>query len=848
MRLAPSTGLRIVSAALLASTMLCTSGIAFAQPGTPPPTDVAAADDDADDADIVVTAQKRSENLQDVPISIQALGTERLDELNVANFNDYTKLLPSISFQTAQPGVTNVYIRGVASGGDGNHSGSLPSVGVYLDEQPVTTIGGTLDVHIYDIARIEVLRGPQGTLYGASSEAGTIRIISNKPDTSGFYGGADAEVNTVRHGGIGGKVEGFFNAPISSGVALRVVGWYQHDAGFIDNIAGTRHFLPTPGGITINNAALVDKDYNDVDVAGARAALGIDLNENWTATASVFGQDQRNHGSFGFDPSLGDLRVQHFFPERYHDRFAQAALTIEGKISNWDLTYAGAYLERKIDSSSDYTDYAEAYDSLYSSVGGLAGYFYFQDNAGNTIDPSQHIIGRDHFTKMSHELRIASPAENRFRVVAGLFYQRQFHRIHQDYQVTGLGAQVSVNTFPGTLWLTQQDRVDKDYAAFGEASFDILKTLTLTGGLRAYKYDNSLIGYFGFGRNPGGGFTDAPFNAAGSSRTGFIQCFTTTGAPLRDNRNGTIIPPVVPGSPCTNLGVFNGSGVDPKSTKGDGIIHRLNLTWKVTPDHLVYATWSKGFRPGGINRRATIPSYQEDTLTNYEVGFKTSWGGLRLNGALFWQDWKKFQFSFLGQNSFTEIHNGPDARIKGAELDLSWRIVRGLSFSTSAAYTDAKTRFNLCGFDDPSFTCTAPGPGGQPNFISAPAGTRLPVTPKFKFSSVARYEFPLMGGKGHFQGVLSHQSSASADIRTLIFGPGGPVNPAAGIGRLKAYTIADFAFGMEWKDFTAELYLENAFDQRAQLTRFQECGQCFQRPYIVPYTPRTIGFRVGTKF
>jgi outer membrane receptor protein involved in Fe transport len=839
-------GLRPFAILLSASTML-TGSAALAQgnqPGQPapppanPPTTAASTAAD-DDQEIIVTAQKRTESLQNVPLSIQALGTQRLEEANVSNFNDYTKLTPSVSFQTSQPGVTNVYIRGVASGGDGNHSGSLPSVGVYLDEQPVTTIGGTLDIHIYDVARIEVLRGPQGTLYGASSEAGTIRIITNKPDKSGFYGGANAELNSVRHGGVGGKVEGFVNAPIGASAALRVVGWYQRDAGYIDNIPGTRSFLPRPGGIVINNSGFVKNNYNDVEVAGGRAALGIDLAENWTATASLMGQDQRSHGAFGYDPRLGDLKVQHFLPESNHDRFAQAALTIEGRISNWDLTYAGAYLERKINQSSDYTDYAEAYDSLYSGAGGIAGYFYFTDNAGRQINPSQRIVGRDHFTKMSHELRITSPADSRFRVVGGLFFQRQTHRIHQDYQVAGLAANMSVNGFPGTLWLTQQDRVDKDYAAFGEASFDILSNVTLTGGLRAYKYDNSLIGFFGFGRDPAG----PPFNAAGSSRTGVAGCYTSTGQTRRDNPGGTLLPPIVPGSPCTDLAVFSNGSLSPKSTKGSGFTHRLSLNWKVTPDHLLYVTWSKGFRPGGINRRGTLAPYQEDTLTNYEIGFKTSWAHrLTVNGAIFWQDWKKFQFSFLGANSFTEIHNGPDARIKGAELDVNWRPVHGFSLLASAAYTDAKTRRNLCGTDDPTFTCAG-------SFISAPAGTRLPVTPKFKMSTTARYEFPLGSSTGHVQALVSHQSSAASDLRTLIFTPiGDPVNPAALTGRLKGYTMADFAFGMDWHRFTAEVFVENAFDERAQLTRFQECGQCFQRPYIVTYRPRTIGVRVGTKF
>ena len=836
-----STGLRSALLGLLASTVL--TGTAAAQ-GTQP---VPATGDGvsatriptppADDKDgIVITATKRAENLQDVPISIQALSTKKLEDLNVSNFNDYTKLTPSVSFQTGTPGSANVYIRGVASGGDGNHSGSLPSVGVYLDEQPVTTIGGTVDVHIYDIARIEVLRGPQGTLYGASSEAGTIRIITNKPDKNNFYGGANAELNTVRHGGMGGKLEGFFNAPLGPSMALRVVGWYQKDAGYIDNVAGTRPFLPQPGGIVAKNNALVEKNFNDVEFAGGRAALGIDLSDSWTATATLMGQDQHNHGVFGFEPTVGDLKVQHFYPDFSHDRFAQAALTVEGKISNWDLTYAGAYFERKFNSSNDYTDYAEAYDQLYSSYGGIAGYLYFTDNAGKQIDSSQHIIGYDKFTKMSHELRIASPSDKRLRFVGGLFYQRQTHLIHQDYQVTGLASNLSVNGFPGTLWLTQQDRVDKDYAAFGEATFDILDNLTFTGGLRAYKYDNSLIGFFGFGRNPGAGFTAGPFNAVGSSKTGVIQCFTTTGARLTANKSGTLLPGVVRGSPCTNLGVYTANGVVPQRAKGDGFTHRLNLTWKITPDQMVYATWSKGFRPGGINRRGDLGSYNEDTLTNYEIGFKTSWGGhLTLNGAIFRQDWNKFQYSFLGPNSFTEIHNAPSARIKGAELDLSWRPVLGLSITGSAAYTDAKLRQNVCEIDDPTFTCTGAG-----NSISAPAGTRLPVTPKFKFSGVGRYEFPISAGaKAHVQAVVTHQSSSSADLR---------VDAAALLGRLKPYTMADFAVGVDWKRLTIEAFLENAFDTRAQITRYDQCGQCFNRIYVVPYRPQTLGIRVGTKF
>src|SRR5688572_2990589 len=159
-------------------------------------------------AEVVVTAQKREENLQKVPLSITAIGTEKLENLQVQEFTDFAKFLPSVAYQSSGPGATTVYMRGVASGENSNHSGPLPSVGIYLDEQPITTITGALDVHVYDIARVEALAGPQGTLYGASSQSGTLRIITNKPDTKGFAASAAAEMNVVENGGIGHVLEG----------------------------------------------------------------------------------------------------------------------------------------------------------------------------------------------------------------------------------------------------------------------------------------------------------------------------------------------------------------------------------------------------------------------------------------------------------------------------------------------------------------------------------------------------------------------------------------------------------------------------------------------------------------
>jgi outer membrane receptor protein involved in Fe transport len=864
-------GRRLAVSALLASAALAATP-ALAQDAPPAPDNQA--NNQPDNGDIIITALKRSDSLQNVPISVQALSTKKLDELNISNFQDYVASLPSVSFQAlgGTPGTNVVYMRGVASGGDGNHSGSLPSVGVYLDEQPVTTIGGNLDVHIYDIARIESLSGPQGTLYGASSEAGTIRIITNKPDTSKTYGRIDIEGNKVSKGGWGGKAEGMINIPLSPNIAFRAVGYYEKDAGYIDNVPGTRNFISPAvgggppavatypnntirpdGGISVNNAPFVKKDYNDTEIWGGRAALKVDLDSNWTITPSFLYQDTRSHGSYGFDPSVGDLEVQHFFPEYRRDKFWQAGLTIEGKVGNWDVTYAAAYLDRKDLQSSDYTDYSEAYDNLYSSVGGLAYYFAYLNKNGNNIDPRQRVVGTDHFKKMSQEFRVASPSTDRFRIVAGAFYQRQSNDIHQDYQITGLAPELSVNGWPGTLWLTQQHRVDKDYAMFGEASYDIAPNLTFTAGGRAFIYDNTLIGFFGFGRNPGGGYTDSPPNGAFSSKTGFIQCFTTGGQRLRDalasGGSTTLLPPAVAGAPCTNLGVYTaGQGVIPVEASGQGVTYRFNLSWKPRPGLLMYGTVSRGFRPGGINRRADVSPYAADFLTNYEVGAKTTWlgGKLRFNAAFYRQDWDKFQFSFLGQNSFTEIHNGPNARIWGAEFDSSLTL-GGLSLTASGSYTDAKTTKNLCLFDDPTFTCADTGNG---NMVSAPKGTRLPITPKVKLNGTARYTVPMGDAKIYGQGVVSYQSSASSDIRTAIYETfsGNIISPAAELGRLKAFTTANFALGAEFKNFDIEVFIENAFDTRGQLSRFQECGSCGQRPYIVPIRPQTVGVRLGSKF
>ena len=882
MRARTITGL---SWGFLASTALATPAFAQTQPQTTgqspapgtnatdvtaPPKQVQVAQEGQvpDQTEIIITATKREENVQNVPINVIALGTRRLDQLNISNFEEYTKQLPSVSFLTTQPGVTVVYMRGVSSAGgtnaEGNHSGPLPQVGTYLDEQPVTTIGGTLDVHIYDVARIESLSGPQGTLYGASSEAGTIRIITNKPELGVTTGRLDVEGNLVAHGGAGGKIEGMINVPIASRIALRGVAFYQHDAGFIDNIHGERTYYifdPDVPDVTVTNTGLEKNNFNDQDTYGGRAALKVDLDDNWTVTPTFMYQKTYANGVFFYDPKLGDLKIDRFRKEKSRDRFWQAALTVQGKVANFDVTYAGAYMDRPTYGLSDYADYADAYDLLYANYnpdyGGLA-YFYYLDSAGNFINPQQYIIGTNHFKKLSQELRFASPADKPFRVIAGAFFQVQKNFIHQDYKVDNLAPELSVNGFPGTLWLTQQQRKDKDYALFGEASWDIVPTVTLTAGGRLFKYDNTLIGFFGFGRNPGDDFTARPFNAAGSSRTGVIQCFTESGLRLRDalaqGADTTLIAPIVPGSPCTNLGVFENGEIKPVRAKDHGFTHRLNAQWKPQENLMFYATWSRGFRPGGVNRRVDVPPYAADFLTNYEIGWKTTFGPIRWNGDIFHEKWRKFQFAFLGANSFTEIHNARDARINGLETDLSY-VHGGLTLNAAAAYTDAKTKGNICTIAiDPDPNCLGvvevnPGNFVQ-DFVAAPSGTRLPITPKFKATATARYSWPAWADvKAHVQGGITYRGSAPSSLRTAIalIGTGEIVDPNVFQGRLHAATLVDLFAGLDWPRWNLELFGTNIFDKRIDISRQTACGSC-TRALVVPGRPRTIGIRAGMKF
>lgn len=753
---------------------------------------------------ITVTAEKHAEDLQKVPMNVQALTNEKLSDLGATDFTKFAQYLPSVEYTVGGagggnggPGFYNISMRGVNSGNDGNHSGPSPTVGVYLDEQPITTIGGTLDIPTYDVSRVEALSGPQGTLYGASSEAGTIRIITNKPDPSDFAASYSAQVNSVDHGGFGWNADGMVNVPLSDKMAVRLVAWDEHDGGYIDNTPNTLVFPNTSIAaghtISINNDAIAQNNFNTVNKLGARIALGIDLDSNWTITPTFMTENEKTDGVFGYDSTVGYLKTHQYYPDYTHDKWYQAALTIQGKIGDLDLVYAGAYMNRVIHAESDYTTYTFWYDEL-------AGY-YMTDNAGNAVMGAQDIFEGDQFTKLSNEVRLSSDPTDRFHWVVGGFQERQSHYILQNYQIQNLGSIYWVPGWDHTLWLTDQHRIDRDLAAFGEATFMITPSLSITGGIRFFQADNTLSGYYGF-------------NSTFSHSEGIFTCF----APSDFHH-----------APCTDLN---------KGTKASGETHKVNVSWQVTDDKMLYATYSTGFRPGGVNRYGALLPYQPDTLSNYEVGWKTTWGDgtFRWNGDVFLEDWQNFQFAFLGVNSLTQIANAPSAQVKGVESDIQWLIGEHFTLTGAGALTDAQLSQN---FSD------SVG-------LEAAKGTSLPITPKVKLNVTGRYEFNWGDFNPYIQSSLVYQSGAWPDLRAQapspITGLETPIRST--LGRMPGFDTVQLAVGVSHDNWNAELSVSNLFDSHGQLYRYAQCTTqvCGAEPYVIPTQPRLIAVTFSQKF
>jgi iron complex outermembrane recepter protein len=806
----------------LASAAFACTNVAFAQQAASSAQEVVGLEE------VIVTAQKRSEDLQKVPISLTVLGTEQLEQHQVANFDDFVKLLPSVSYQSLGPGQNQLYFRGIASGGDGLHAGSLPATGMYLDETPVTTIAGSLDIHMYDIQRVEALAGPQGTLYGASSLSGTLRIITNKPDPSKFSASYDAEVNKYGAGnkygtgGNGAAFEGYVNVPLSDRAAIRLVGYYGYDGGYISNVPGTVTYQraydpPFPAQpITFNNNNLAHDNNNGVTTYGGRAALKFDFADTWSITPQYLYQFANTKGPFVFDPKVGDLKVTDFRPESNKDSWYQTALTIQGKIGNIDALYTGGYFRRQVNNRVDYTGYTIGYDQC-TSCGYTAFYNggYWTGGPLGNQDPTQYTDNYDTYTKLTNEIRFSSPSDQRFRWILGGFAQHQTDDIRVEFRVDGLPDWYHVTGQGDVLYLSQQDRTDRDKAVFGDVTYDITDKFKMSAGMRYFWVDNSLYGFFGYGDN---------VTASGFSGSGEIGCTV----------NGVYVPSTnASNRPCINTN---------KDVTDSGETHRVNATYQVTPDKMVYATYSTGYRPGGNNRRSVVVPYNPDKLTNYELGWKTSWAEnrVRFNGALFWEKWTDVQLGIQGVNGITSILNVGDAEVKGIEGELNWLAMEHLTLSLSGTYVDAKTTTQFCSADRVTGQVQT---SCDPASAVANVGTQLPVTPKIKGNVNARYTFTAGSFDSFVQGTVFHQ----ADVRNAL-----QDDSAAAIGDSPAFTTFDLSAGISRDNWQLQAFIQNVFDERGELGRVTQCndfeGYCQAHARVYPIKPQFFGIKFSQNF
>lgn len=747
--------------------------------------------------EVVVTAQKREENLQDVPVSVNVLGEQLIEQLNITDFSDYFQFLPSVSAQQFGPGQAQIYMRGVSDGGDGNFSGTTPSVALYLDDQPVTAIGRNLDVHIYDVARIETLPGPQGTLYGANSQAGALRIITNRPDPSEYEAGFDLGVSTVKDGDLGYSAEGFANIPLSDNVALRVVGWYIEDGGWIDVVPSSLTF--SQSGLTVSNFGnanpnlnTVEDDYNSLTNAGARAALGIDLNESWTTTVTAMAQSQESDGVFADQPDAGGPgqgRVERFFQDNYEDQWVQLGLSVRGDLGFADLTFSGSYLDREVDYDIDYTQYSEY--STYIEYYYTCVYYDF----GNCTDPRIQYENDSTFERSSFELRLQSKEDQRIRWIAGLFHTDDQHEYFNQWVIPTIpeGNDIpldrNIQGREDLYFATNQVRDNKEFAAYGELTFDITDQLSATLGGRWFETDDVLSGFVG-------------------SR---FSCFD----PADGNRIGN----------GTGTSTECGGGLEAQL---DDFTWKGNLTYRFNDDVMVYFTYSEGFRPGGINREPSpvIPQvYEPDFIKNYEIGWKTTFadGRARFNGAAYIMDWDALQLTRFDVESFGSLlgltANTGGADIAGIEGDIQWAVSDSWTLSGGFSYNQAELAEDFF----VGSTDTTP---------VAPDGTDLPFTPDLKYTAISRNEFTLGGNDAYFQAAWSWTDDSFNGLFI------------ADRIQQDSYGILNLSGGVTVGDMQFDLYINNATDENAELTRYNRGGD--QR--VVANRPLSVGLRMSMRF
>lgn len=735
--------------------------------------------------EVIVTATKRAESLQDVSESIAAFDTDAIAMRGLQQIGDVSKYIPGLSLAQREPGGTTIVFRGVAS--SGLQFGAVSSSALYLDEQPITQSGRSPDPRFIDIERIEALRGPQGTLYGASSQSGTLRVITNKPDPSGFDAWAEAEINSVDGGSEGYDLSAMLNLPLGERVSLRLVGFSAEDAGFIDNI-----LADSPGG-TYDNADVVEKDVNSIETKGGRAALRFDITDNVDLTLGAIYQDKHADGHTDMNLDRGDLRQVRFEDESLDDEWYQLSLTMNASLPFGELVVAGSYFDRKFAYEADATDYEF---SLQQS--GYVTYDFGGDPRGYATN--------DEDTEISTlELRLQSRADSgsRWSWLAGAFYSKEtghteFGSFVRDYPGTPsfeyfnyYEQNLTGNTLPATdqWWSGIYDTDLKQKAVFGEVGFDVTENFTVTAGGRWFEYDTKYR----------------------------LQQESPIGSTAFKRLDDTV------------------------DTDESGSVFKLNLSYDVSDDRMVYFTYSEGFRNGGNNpvKPASIlpRSFDSDTLENFEVGAKTEWldNRLRLNVAAYLMEWKDFAVQVEDPSPFFQLGyvNLPTAEIPGVELELTFVASDAWQFDASLGWNDAEiseaTELRLENED------------GEVFVTPVEKGARLPLTPDL--SAALGIEWRPRGQLLNSQPFARLDLAYVGEVVTNLEGFESVIGQA-GVTTQDAYDTGDVRFGLEGEHWSGSFFVRNIWDERAVTFRSNRWAE----PRLSILQPRTYGLQFRYEF
>ncbi len=809
--------------------------------------------------EVVVTARKKTESLQDVPLSVSALRESALDEKGISVFEDYLLQLPSVTAGGSGPGTSTIYIRGLASTTPNlttaGVAGLAPNVSFYLDEQPLAQPGRNLDVYAADMARIEVLAGPQGTLFGASSQAGVVRMITNKPVIGETSGNVEVESRFMPDGDSGAKVELVGNIPIGESTAARLVAYRDKKGGYIDQVAGTldvsqsarfrpagtirQNGLPVNSsrggfqagadlsGATLNKAgAIVKDDANELTYEGFRASVAHEINESWDALFTVAQQTIEADGVFFVDPTLGDLEIQRYTEDKIEDEYDNMSLTLEGSIGDLEVVYAGAYTDRTTDQMVDYTDYLFVGQYLPYYI--CDYYVTYTSNAPGNVPtgtcgaPNLLVDSTTNLEVTSHEFRINADLSDTTSLTAGVFISdteltelNLFNyptSVENDityaanYPLTNTSATGSINNAsPGwysagpfsepVIFFNDIRRTDEQRGIFGELSFATSDTTELSIGARWY---------------------DIEVDFEGSANSSFGNGFGNTD---QQKYGSNLSAQYAPG---------NSNGY-PDKAETDGVIGKVTYSWKPNDDSMYYLTWSEGFRPGLLNRPAgrtnsdgsyTIPAaIDSDEITNYEFGWKSVLqdGQLRFNGSLFFVDVSGLQSTIFDPSIVNLFFsdNAADAEIKGVEGDFIYYTETGLILSGAFSLLDTEITKSLI-------------PTGD-----IIVGQELAFAPGFQGNISARKEWDLEAGNtGYWQAQFTMSDKSYSDIM------------APNRAEQDSYNLLNLRAGITNDDWFAEVYVDNATDERAEISN----TFVFDRQRVAIIRPLTVGLRYKLKF